>query len=171
MQKLNLKKIFLYAFIASISISALMGIVAVITGTIDQNQRILLTALTITLASFSMFLNGIFFEKMLGRILPTVGFVLTGIAAILCIGTIWNAFELRPFITVLILLFTNFFLFPFSFYYEERKTVLLPVAGVIASIIAAALSIRAVWEFSSDDSLRKLFLSQMSLLLRVFILR
>lgn len=137
--------------------SAVLGIFATLTGTVEQNSRILLTALTITIASFSMFLNGIFFEKMLGKILPFVGFALTGIAAILCISTIWDTLEFRPFATIVVLLFTNFFLFPFSFYYEEKKKLLLPLIGTICAIIAALLSVRAIWEFPKNHFLERLF--------------
>jgi len=166
----NLKKTFLYAFIVSISISALLGIVATLTGTVEQNGRILLTALTITIASFSMFLNGIFFEKMLGKILPLVGFVLTGIAAVLCISTIWDALEFRVFLTIIVLLFANFFLFPFSFYYEDRKKPLLPIVGSISTIIAALLSIRAIWSFPANEFLERLFFVSVVLAVACFYL-
>lgn len=158
MQTINLRKIFLYAFIVSISASALLGIIVTLTGTVDQNSRMLLTALTITTASFSMFLNGIFFERMFGKILPAIGFILTGVAAILCVGTIWaDDFNYRPLATIIVLLFANFFLFPFAFYYEESKRSFLPLAGSIFTIIAALLSVRAIWEFSPNKFLERLF--------------
>lgn len=154
----NIKKIFLYTFITSISISALLGIIVTLTGTVEQNSKILLTALTITTASFSMFLNGIFFERMFGKILPALGFLLTGVAAVLCIGTIWsNDFTYKPLATVIVLLFANFFLFPFAFYYEESKRELLPIIGSASTIIAALLSVRAIWEFSPNKFLERLF--------------
>lgn len=158
MQIINIKKIFLYTFIASISISAFLGIIATLTGTVEQNSRILLTALTITTASFSMFLNGIFFERMFGKILPAVGFILTGIAAILCVGTIWaDEFNYRPLATIIVLLFANFFLFPFAFYYEESKKPILPLVGSIFTIIAALLSVRAIWALPPNKFLERLF--------------
>lgn len=158
MEFANLKKIFLYTFIASISVSAFLGIIVTLTGTVEQNSKILLTALTITTASFSMFLNGIFFDRMFGKILPAIGFILTGFAAILCVGTIWNDdFNYRPLATVIVLLFANFFLFPFAFYYEESKRKLLPIVGAAATIIAALLSVRAIWEFSKSHFLERTF--------------
>lgn len=153
-----MRKIFLYTFIASISASALLGIIVTLTGTVEQNSRILLTALTITTASFSMFLNGIFFERMFGKILPAIGFTLTGVAAILCIGTIWaDDFNYRPLATIITLLFANFFLFPFAFYYEESKRRFLPLAGSVSTIIAALLSVRAIWAFPANEFLERLF--------------
>lgn len=154
----NIRKIFLYAFIGSILASALLGIIVTLTGTYDRNSQILLTALTITTASFSMFLNGIFFERMFGKILPAIGFLLTGIAAVLCIGTIWSdEANYKPLATIIVLLFANFFLFPFAFYYEESKRKLLPVIGSAATIIAALLSVRAIWEFSKSHFLERTF--------------
>lgn len=158
MEIANIKKIFLYAFIGSIIASALLGIVVTLTGTVDQNSRILLTALTITTASFSMFLNGIFFERMFGKILPAIGFLLTGIAAVLCIGTIWaDAANYKPLATIIVLLFANFFLFPFAFYYEESKRKLLPIVGSAATVVAALLSVRAIWEFPKSHFLERTF--------------
>lgn len=158
MEFANIRKIFLYIFIASISVSAFLGIIVTLTGTVEQNSRILLTALTITTASFSMFLNGIFFERMFGKVLPAIGFILTGLAAVLCIGTIWNDdFNYRPLATIIVLLFANFFLFPFAFYYEETKRSFLPLAGSIFTIIAALLSVRAIWQLPPNKFLERLF--------------
>lgn len=171
MQIADLKKIFLYIFIGSISLSALLGIAVTLTGTVQQNSRILLTALTITTASFSMFLNGIFFERMFGKILPAVGFILTGIAALLCIGTIWSdSVNYRPLATIIVLLFANFLLFPFAFYYEESKRKILPFAGAGFTIIAALLSVRAIWEFAPNENLRKLFFVALTISIACFYL-
>lgn len=105
-----------------------------------------------------MFLNGIFFERMFGKILPAIGFILAGLAAVLCIGTIWNDdFNYRPLATIIVLLFANFFLFPFAFYYEETKRTFLPLAGSIFTIIAALLSVRAIWQLPPNKFLERLF--------------
>lgn len=141
----NLKKNFLYAFIVSIALSALLGIFATLTGTLDKNGKILLTAVTITAASFSMFINGIFIERAFGKILPFIGFSLTLVATVLSLTTIWTSNDFRPFSTVMILLFANFCLFPFAFYYEERRKRLIPLFGVISTLCAALLAIAFIW--------------------------
>jgi hypothetical protein len=85
-----IKKAFLYSLIASVSLSAVVAIVAILIGTWGWIQvRILLTMVTIAGASICGLACGAFLADRRGRTLPIAGIVLALSGAVLVIGGMW----------------------------------------------------------------------------------
>ncbi|MEZ5429297.1 MAG: hypothetical protein R2747_23820 [Pyrinomonadaceae bacterium] len=94
MQKLNLKKIFLYLLIGSVSVSALLGILVILFGNFGElEMRVLLTTLTVTCTSILGLACGAYLETGRGRFLPTAGIALALVSAILWMIAIWTDFR------------------------------------------------------------------------------
>lgn len=91
MQNLNLKKLFLYLLIASVGVSALLGIGVILFGDFGEFEtKILLTALTITCTSVLGLACGAYLETKREKILPVGGIVLAVLSAILWIYLLWQ---------------------------------------------------------------------------------
>lgn len=91
MQNINLRKLFLYLLIASVSISALIGIVVLLFGNFgDFETRVLMTALTITVTSILGLMCGAKIEASNDRIVPLAGIILATVSAIMWIYLVWN---------------------------------------------------------------------------------
>src|SRR5947209_8581616 len=91
MRNISLKKFFLYLFIASIGISALIGIGVILFGDRGEFETmVLLTALTVTVTSILGLSCGAFLETRRGTTIPLVGIVLALLSAVMWIYLIWN---------------------------------------------------------------------------------
>jgi hypothetical protein len=92
------KKLALWFLIVSVAISAVLGIIAILTSTFGWLQvRIVLTTLTISAASICALASGALWESGDGRVLPAAGIVLALLAAILIVTGIWTEAEAEPF--------------------------------------------------------------------------
>ena len=90
MQEPNLKRIFLYLLIASVSISALLGIVVILFGNFGETEsKIMLTNLAVVCVSILGLACGVAFEASGGKILPGLGIVSSLVAGITWIILIW----------------------------------------------------------------------------------
>ncbi|MEW4526560.1 hypothetical protein [Maioricimonas sp. JC845] len=86
-----LKKWSLYLLIASVSISALAGIAAILAGDFGMVQiKILLTSGVIAAASLCSICCGTALEARRHPLLPVCGLVLTAVSAAMIIGGIWS---------------------------------------------------------------------------------
>jgi hypothetical protein len=91
MKGLNLRKLFLYLLITSVSVSALIGIVVLLFGNFgDFETRVLLSALTITVTSILGLMCGAKIEASKDRIVPFAGIILATASAVMWIYLIWN---------------------------------------------------------------------------------
>lgn len=149
----NIRSLFFKTLISSIAVSVVIGVLVALFGAYERGGKIFATSLTITIAAFSMFVNGIFFEKLIGKILPYAGFILTPVCAIICIAYIWDGVDEEPLGTALTLLGANFFMFPMAIFAERRGARIVPILGVIATLIASAYMILMIWDFRSDNQL------------------
>jgi hypothetical protein len=87
---MSLKKLALWFLIASVAISAALGIVAILTGNFGSFEiRIVLTTLTISAASICALASGALWEGRGQRVLPSAGIVLALLEAALLITGIW----------------------------------------------------------------------------------
>jgi len=84
------KKAFLYSLIASVVVSAVLGIVAILSGNFGWLEiRVILTTVTIAVASICGLACGAYLGTKAGRLLPTLGLALTFIAAAMIILGMW----------------------------------------------------------------------------------
>ena len=94
MQKLNLKKLFLYLLIASVSISALLGIFTILLGNFGELEiKVLLTTLLISVISILGLACGASIEAKRGKFLPYAGIAFSLIAGICWVILIWIKFD------------------------------------------------------------------------------
>ena len=106
---MSFKKLFLYLLIASVSISALVGIGVILFGNFGQTeQKILATTLTITVTSMLGLACGAYLETELGKTLPIAGIIFSILAAALWLVVIWYQGEpnepfMKAVVTVTIL--------------------------------------------------------------------
>ena len=90
MRELSLKKFFLHLFIASISISGLLGIVVIIIGNFgDLETRVLLTTFTVACTSILGLACGACLEAKRGRLIPILGISFSVLSAVFWIVVIW----------------------------------------------------------------------------------
>ncbi|MDQ3472723.1 MAG: hypothetical protein M3447_03205 [Acidobacteriota bacterium] len=95
------KKLALWFLIISVSLSALLGILAILSGTFgDLEGRIILTTITISGASICALAAGALWENRGARVLPRIAVALAVLAASFIIFGIWakiSADEFRKF--------------------------------------------------------------------------
>jgi hypothetical protein len=90
-KNLSAKKVILVMLIGSVVASALMGIIAILWGDFGWFEaRILLTTLTITMASICGLACGAYLDTKRGRVLPTAGLVLNFLAAMAILVGMWT---------------------------------------------------------------------------------
>jgi hypothetical protein len=88
---ISLKKLFLYALIVSVCASAVLGIIAILSGDFgDLQVKVLLTSLTISGASLAGLCCGAAFEAHRGRYFACAGMLLGAVAALLILIGIWG---------------------------------------------------------------------------------
>lgn len=88
---MNLKKFFLYLLIASVGVSALIGVGVMIFGNFgDFETKVLLTALTVTVTSIVGLACGAYFESSARKMIPWAGVAFALISAVLWLIMIWN---------------------------------------------------------------------------------
>jgi hypothetical protein len=87
---MNIRKLFLYLLIASVAISAVIGIVVIVLGDFGEFEtRVLLTTITITVTSILGLACGACFEAGRLRSIPLVGIGFAVISAALWMVMIW----------------------------------------------------------------------------------
>ncbi len=87
---MNPKRIALWFLIASVALSAVIGIIAIVVGTFGRIEaQILLTTVTISAASICALACGALWESGRARLLPMIGIALAIFAAVLFIVGIW----------------------------------------------------------------------------------
>jgi hypothetical protein len=95
MQNLNLKKLFLYSLIISISLSALIGIGVILFGNFgDLEAKILAATFTISGTSILGLACGAYLETKRGKLLPSFGIGFSVLSAVFGLIVIWNNFSI-----------------------------------------------------------------------------
>ena len=89
-RRASIRKVFLYALVASVALSALISIIAILSGDFSWVEiRILLTTITIVGGSICGLACGAYLATQRGDVLPVIGVVLTLLAATMIIAGIW----------------------------------------------------------------------------------
>lgn len=91
MQNINPRRFFLYLLIASVAVSALIGIGVMLFGNFGElEEKVLLTTLTVNITSVLGLACGAYIETRRGRILPLCGIVAAAVSAVLWMYLIWH---------------------------------------------------------------------------------
>lgn len=87
---MNIKRLFLYALIISVAVSAVVGIGVVIFGNFGEFEtRVLMTTTTITVVSILGLACGAYLETGRARVIPLVGIAAAIVSGVLWIISIW----------------------------------------------------------------------------------
>lgn len=101
---MNLKRLFLYILIGSVSVSALIGIVVILFGNFGEFEtKILLTTGTITVTSILGLACGAYLEVKRVRWLPIAGIVLAMVSGVMWIFLVWYGTVRSGYFTEIIL--------------------------------------------------------------------
>ncbi len=93
---MNLKKLFLYVLIASVAFSAVVGIVVILLGNFGEfEEKVLMTALTVTVTSVFGLACGAYLETGRNRPLPLAGIAFAIATGIMWIVLIWSNFKVN----------------------------------------------------------------------------
>ena len=85
---------FLYSLIASVGVSALIGIGVLLFGNFGNFEiRVMMTTLTVTATSILGLACGAYLESGRGRLMPAAGIALSVIAAMMTFLIIWNVYD------------------------------------------------------------------------------
>ena len=109
MDSINIRRIFLYTLIASVVLSAVIGIGVVLFGDFGQTEiRVLMTTLTVTMTSILGLACGAYFETGRSRMLPTAGIIFSLAAAVMSFLIIWDVLDdsetfIKSFVSVTVL--------------------------------------------------------------------
>ena len=91
---MNPKRLFLKLLIASVGISAVVGIGVLLFGDMGMIEvRVLMTTLTVTVTSIFGLACGAYLETGRGKYLPLAGIVFSIVSALMCFLIIWNALD------------------------------------------------------------------------------
>ena len=108
-EAINFRRIFLIALIASVAISAVLGIGVILLGNFGYIEiRVLMTTFTITAMSICGLACGAYLAQERGSILPKVGIGFSLIAALMALLVIWDVLDdfeefIKSFVTATIL--------------------------------------------------------------------
>lgn len=165
MENLNLKKFFFYLLICSVSLSALMGIWAILSGDFGDTQgKVLLTTLTVVGTSILGLACGAFLEKPQAqnsslKFVPIAGIVCAVLCAITSFVLIWSDFR---FDKGLMKIFFVSLIFAFSLAQLSLLTMArlaprfrwsLLAAYVSVLLLDSIISTIIIFELQGDDGL------------------
>jgi len=90
----NIRRVFLYTLIASVAVSAVIGIGVLVFGNFGNfSVRIMMTTLTITATSILGLACGAYLETGRGRWLPLAGIIFALLAAALTLLIVWDVYD------------------------------------------------------------------------------
>lgn len=91
---MNLRRLFLYLLIASVGLSAVIGIGVILFGNFGSIEvRVLFTTLTVTVTSIFGLACGAYLETNRGKVLPLAGIALSVVSALMCFLIIWDVLD------------------------------------------------------------------------------
>ena len=105
----NSKRTFLYLLIASVALSAVIGIVVLIIGNFGEFEtKVLLTTLTVTITSILGLACGAYLETGRGRIIPIAGIVVAVVSCAMWIFLVWHGTVHEDFYAQILMSLTLF---------------------------------------------------------------
>ena len=152
---MNPKTVFLYLFIASVSVSALIGIGVILFGSFgDLEIRVLLTTLTITVTSIFGLACGAYLERTNVK-LPVAGIILAVFSASLWLIVIWRhqaaiVWYIKTTMTLTILAYASSHLSLLSLARLEKKFLWIRGAAHFLIWSRGGFSIFILWAEPND---------------------
>ena len=155
---MNLKRLFLYLLVGSVSLSALVAIGVILFGNFGNIEvRIVFTTLTVTVTSVFGLACGATIETGRGRLVPWAGIAISIATALMCFLIIWNVLDtwepfIKSFLTCLLLAAACSYLSLLSLARLDRRFAWVTiVTPVIVSLLCAVL-LYIIWFEPTGDS-------------------
>jgi hypothetical protein len=105
----NSKRAFLYLLMASVALSAVIGIVVLIFGNFGEFEtKVLLTTLTVTVTSILGLACGAYLETGRGRVIPIAGIVVAVVSCVMWVYLVWHGTVNEDFYAQFLLSLTLF---------------------------------------------------------------
>ena len=148
---MNLRRTFVYVLIASVALSALIGIGVLLFGDFGTLEvRILMTTLTVTVTSIFGLACGACLESGRARILPLVGIALSVISAMMCFFIIWNVLDqneifIKSFLTSTILAAACSYMSLLLLARLDRRFSWTRIAAAVCIVLLSAIFLYILW--------------------------
>ena len=148
---MNFRRLFLYLFIASIGLSAVIGIGVILFGNFGQLEvRVLFTTLTVTVTSIFGLACGAYLETGRGKYLPLAGIVFSIVSALMCFLIIWDVLDdsepfIKAFLTGVILAASCSHLSLLSLARLDSRFVWIRVAAAACVSLLALIFLYILW--------------------------
>jgi hypothetical protein len=156
---MNLRRLFLKLLIASVVVSAVVGIAVLLVGNLQGliEVRVLMTTLTITIVSVLGLACGAYIEIGRGKYLPMAGIgfsVISGLMAFLIIWNILDDFEtfIKSFLTATLLAVACSHLSLLSLARLDRRFSWTRIAAVACVVLLCAILLYILWFEPEGDS-------------------
>jgi hypothetical protein len=150
-KEVNIRRAFLYVLIASVAVSALIGIGVFLFRDFGYYEvRVLMTALTVTATSILGLACGAYLESGRARVLPLAGIALSIIAGIMTLLMVWNVSDdsenfIRSTATVTLLALSCSLLSLLSLARLDRRFAWSRIAAYVCVSLLSAVLIYLIW--------------------------
>lgn len=169
---MNLRRLFLYLLIASVAVSAAMGIAVLVIGKFGElSTRVLMTTLTVTVTSILGLACGAYYESGRGRNLPLAGIFLSLVSALMVFLIIWNVLDdnsnfIKATLTVVMLAVSCSHLSLLSIARLDRRFAWSRIAAFVFVAVLDAILLYILWfEPTSDSDLVSRIIGVLSILI------
>lgn len=155
---MNLRRLFLYLLIASIGLSAIIGIGVILFGNFGEIEvRVLFTTLTVTVTSIFGLACGAYLETRRGKYLPLAGIALSIVSALMCFLIIWNVLDdselfIKSFLTGVLLAASCSHLSLLSLARLDSRFAWTRIAAVACVILLVLIFLYILWFEPKGDS-------------------
>ena len=155
---MNLRRLFLYLLIASIGLSAIIGIGVILFGNFGEIEvRVLFTTLTVTVTSIFGLACGAYLETGRGKYLPLAGIALSIVSALMCFLIIWNVLDdselfIKSFLTGVLLAASCSHLSLLSLARLDSRFAWTRIAAVACVILLVLIFLYILWFEPKGDS-------------------
>ena len=155
---MDLRRLFLYLLIGSVSLSALFGIGVLLLGNFGNfSVRVMMTTLTVTVTSILGLACGAYLETGRGRAMPIAGIALSIAAALMTFLIIWNVTDRNEIFikatgTVTLLALCSSHLSLLSLARLDKRFAWSRIAAFIFVWLLAAILLYLMWFEPEGDS-------------------
>jgi hypothetical protein len=155
---MNSRRLFLYLLIASVGLSALIGIGVLLFGNFGSIEvRVLFTTLTVTVTSIFGLACGAYLESGRGRYLPITGIALSIVAALMCFLIIWDILDdyevfIKSFLTATMIAAACSYISLLSLARLDQRFSWTRIAAVVCIVLLCAILLYILWFEPQGDS-------------------
>jgi hypothetical protein len=155
---INLRRLFLYLLIGSVSLSALIGIGVLLFGNFGLIEvRVLMTAVTVTIVSVLGLACGAYIEVRGGKYLPIAGIAFSVIAGLMSFFIIWDVLDddelfIKSFLTATLLAAACSHLSLLALARLDRRFSWTRISAVVCVVLLCSILLFILWFEPTGES-------------------